>query len=78
MYDLKDKLHDLTRVPAERQKILGLVKGKLPPDQERIADLKLVAGKKFSLVGTPEGDELKDPSGAYTTITWFRLTCASL
>ncbi|KIY66317.1 HAD subfamily IIID h [Cylindrobasidium torrendii FP15055 ss-10] len=62
VYDLKDKLHTMTRVPAERQKILGLVKGKLPPDQERIADLKLVAGKKFSLVGTPEGDEIKDPS----------------
>ncbi|KAF8880250.1 HAD IIID h [Mucidula mucida] len=62
VYDLKGSLHDLTKVPPERQKILGLVKGKLPPDQERIADLKLVAGKKFTLVGTPEGSELRDPS----------------
>ncbi|KAG6851288.1 hypothetical protein H0H93_011724 [Arthromyces matolae] len=52
----------LTKVPSERQKILGLVKGKLPPDQDRIADLRLVPGKKFTVVGTPEGDEIKDPS----------------
>jgi ubiquitin-like domain-containing CTD phosphatase 1 len=59
---LKGTLYSLTNVPPERQKILGLVKGKLPPDQERIGDLKLVSGKKFTLVGTPEGDEIKDPS----------------
>ncbi|KAG1761675.1 HAD subfamily IIID h [Suillus occidentalis] len=51
----------LTKVPPERQKILGLVKGKLPPDQEKIADLR-IAGKSFTLIGTPEGDEIKDPS----------------
>ena len=81
MFDLKSALHDLTKVPAERQKILGLVKGKLPPDQALVlvpalpeqddtsdrtafyrADLKLAPGKKFTLVGTPEGDEIKDPS----------------
>jgi len=62
VYDLKAALRELTNVPEERQKILGLVKGKLPPDQERIGDLKLVNGKKFSLVGTPQGDEIKDPS----------------
>ena len=28
----------------------------------RSADLSLVPGKKFTLVGTPEGDEIKDPS----------------
>ncbi|KAF9469228.1 hypothetical protein BDZ94DRAFT_1348175 [Collybia nuda] len=62
IYDLKTTLHNLTKVPPERQKILGLVKGKLPPDQDRIADLRLITGKKFTLVGTPEGDEIKDPS----------------
>jgi len=36
VFDLKAALHDLTKVPPERQKILGLVKGKLPPDQDRI------------------------------------------
>lgn len=61
VFDLKLALHNLTRVPPIRQKILGLVKGKLPPDQVRIADLGLFHGKKFTLVGTPEGDEFKDP-----------------
>lgn len=37
MFDLKVALRDLTTVPEERQKILGLVKGKLPPDQERMS-----------------------------------------
>ncbi|KAF9261389.1 HAD IIID h [Marasmius fiardii PR-910] len=60
--DLKTAIQDLTRVPPERQKILGLVKGKLPPDQGRISDLNLTTGKKFTLLGTPEGDEIKDPS----------------
>ncbi|KAH8826866.1 HAD subfamily IIID h [Flagelloscypha sp. PMI_526] len=62
VYDLKVSLQNLTRVPPDRQKILGLVKGKLPPEQARIADLKLITGKKFTLVGTAEGDEFKDPS----------------
>lgn len=31
--DLKDKLNALTSVPPDRQKILGLVKGKLPTDE---------------------------------------------
>jgi len=62
VFDLKSAIHNLTKVPPERQKILGLVKGKLPPDQGRMADLRLVPGKKFTLVGTPEGDEIKDPS----------------
>ncbi|KAG5637764.1 hypothetical protein H0H81_003331 [Sphagnurus paluster] len=62
VFDLKAAIHDLTKVPPERQKILGLVKGRLPPDQGRIVDLRLTPGKKFSLIGTPEGDEIKDPS----------------
>ncbi|KAJ7256467.1 HAD subfamily IIID h [Mycena haematopus] len=63
VFDFKAALHKLTKVPPERQKILGLTKtNKLPPDQERIADLRLVTGKKFTLIGTPEGDEIKDPS----------------
>ncbi|CCM03624.1 uncharacterized protein FIBRA_05768 [Fibroporia radiculosa] len=62
VYDLKGALQSLTDVPPERQKILGLVKGKLPPDEERVGNLNLVSGKKFTLVGTPQGHELKDPS----------------
>ncbi|OCH92115.1 hypothetical protein OBBRIDRAFT_869781 [Obba rivulosa] len=62
VYDLKIALQNLTDVPAERQKILGLVKGKLPTDGEKISNLNLLDGKKFTLVGTPEGHEIKDPS----------------
>ncbi|KAF8892432.1 HAD-like domain-containing protein [Infundibulicybe gibba] len=62
VFDLKAILYSLTTVPPTRQKILGLIKGKLPADQCRIADLRLQTGKKFILVGTPEGDEIKDPS----------------
>ncbi|KAG6833656.1 hypothetical protein H0H87_002852 [Tephrocybe sp. NHM501043] len=62
VFDLKTAIQNLTRVPPERQKILGLVKGKLPPDQGRISDLRLAPGKKFTVVGTPEGDEIKDPA----------------
>lgn len=70
-------------MPPERQKILGLVKGKLPSDEVTMfvthsrftmtgvlilniiycsRDLKLSIGKKFTLIGTPEGHEIKDPS----------------
>ncbi|KAH9945837.1 HAD IIID h [Epithele typhae] len=61
VFDLKAALMSLTNVPPERQKILGLVKGKLPNDSARVADMKLVNGKKFTLVGTPQGHELKEP-----------------
>jgi ubiquitin-like domain-containing CTD phosphatase 1 len=37
VFDLKAALQSLTDVPPERQKILGLVKGKLPPDQGRVS-----------------------------------------
>ncbi len=36
IFDLKVVLFSMTDVPPERQKILGLVKGKLPPDDERM------------------------------------------
>lgn len=86
---MKTALHDLTRVPPERQKILGLVKGKLPPDQGRMcvpwshvefgtfltirdsSDLKLTTGKKFTLLGTPEGDEIKDPARLYSVLQFL-------
>ncbi|KAI0273463.1 HAD IIID h [Gloeopeniophorella convolvens] len=62
VFDLKAVLFSMTNVPPDRQKVLGLVKGKLPPEDERIGDLKLIGGKKFTLVGTPQGHEIKDPN----------------
>lgn len=54
-----------TRVPPLRQKLLGLVKGKLPSDEEEVVKLGLTQGKtkEFMLVGTPEGDEHKAEVG---------------
>jgi hypothetical protein len=37
----------------------------LPYVGDLSADLRLATGKKFVLVGTPEGDEIKDPSRSY-------------
>lgn len=62
VFDLKAALDKLTTVPPERQKIIGLVKGKLPPDQATIRELNLANGKKFTLIGTPQGHEYKDPA----------------
>ena len=49
VYDLKTSLMSLTKVPPERQKILGLVKGKLPPDQERMSVLTINLHMMLSL-----------------------------
>jgi len=37
--DLKRLLQDESSVPVSRQKLLGLVKGKLPPDDTLLSDL---------------------------------------
>ncbi|KAH7107621.1 HAD subfamily IIID h [Auriculariales sp. MPI-PUGE-AT-0066] len=60
--DLKATIQNLTKVPIERQKILGLSglsKGRLPFDGSKLADLAV--GKKLTLIGTPSGEELVDP-----------------
>lgn len=55
----------LTNVPPERQKLVGLTKGKLPGDEEAVVKLGLGAGattgklKEFMMIGTPEGEEAK-------------------
>ncbi|KAF7295523.1 HAD subfamily IIID h [Mycena indigotica] len=73
VFDFKAALQNLTRVPPERQKILGLVKGnKTLADQERIGDLKL--NKKFTLIGTPEGDEIKGATRHYTFVAFVPIT----
>ncbi|BGP21677.1 hypothetical protein JCM10295v2_000552 [Rhodotorula toruloides] len=63
--DLKQLLWSLTSVPPERQKLVGLTKGKLPGDEEAVVKLGLGAGatmgnlKEFMMIGTPEGEEAK-------------------
>ena len=58
--DLKALLQDETAVPAVRQKLIGLVKGKVPDDSLPLAtlDLKGSAPYRFTLMGTPD-DKLR-------------------
>lgn len=52
--DLKAMLWSLTSVPVDRQKIVGLVKGKLPGDEAEVVSLGLLQGggapKPFMMV----------------------------
>ena len=56
--DLKAAITDETQVPAKRQKLIGLVKGALPPDESKLAELVGPRGEKpptkFLLMGTPD------------------------
>lgn len=73
--DLKAVLFSLTDVPPQRQKLMGLAKGKLPPDDISIGDIAFPTtslkalnenGEKkvlIMLIGTPEADTFKDPTG---------------
>lgn len=47
--DLKALLQSMTDVPPERQKILGLVKGKLPPDDETMYSLTRCISRLYQL-----------------------------
>ncbi|GAA6013232.1 hypothetical protein JCM11491_006322 [Sporobolomyces phaffii] len=69
--DLKATLFSLTGVPPDRMKLVGLIKGKLPADEEEVVKLGLATSdgasgassttkrKEFMMIGTPEGQEHK-------------------
>ena len=61
--DLKALLQDETAVPAKRQKLIGLVKGKIPEDETSLASLGLrgEAPYSFMLMGTPDDKLFIDP-----------------
>ena len=63
--DLKAAITDETRVPAKRKKLIGLVKGALPPDESKLAELVGPRGEKpptkFLLMGTPDDKLFIDP-----------------
>ncbi|KAG7558286.1 hypothetical protein FFLO_02756 [Filobasidium floriforme] len=61
VYDLKSAVQSETAVPPERQKYIGLVKGKLPGDECLVSQLGVPLKSKFVLVGTPEDKTFKDP-----------------
>ncbi|KAH9817826.1 hypothetical protein DFH28DRAFT_1080954 [Melampsora americana] len=58
--DLKVMIYSLTAVPPDRQKILGLVPGKLPLDNVLLStiEFKMKRGAHFTLLGTPEEDTI--------------------
>ncbi|KAI9138930.1 HAD subfamily IIID h [Paraphysoderma sedebokerense] len=59
--ELKTQLAVLTSVPVDRQKLVGLFKGKLPPNDTIISSLNLKPDQSFLLIGTPSHDTFKDP-----------------
>ncbi|KAJ3273665.1 hypothetical protein HDV01_004274 [Terramyces sp. JEL0728] len=60
--ELKEYLYEITQVSPTKQKLIGLVKGKLPPDNTLIKDLKLKPNHHFILMGTVDEDIIKDLS----------------
>jgi ubiquitin-like domain-containing CTD phosphatase 1 len=63
VFDFREKIYTLTEVPAERQKLIGLTKGKLAAehDASRFGTLGIKSGIKFTMIGTPVKDSFKDP-----------------
>ncbi|KAJ1724420.1 hypothetical protein LPJ53_001320 [Coemansia erecta] len=57
---VKVLIEELTEIDASSQKLLGLVKGKLPKDSDTLVDLGVVDGTKVRLMGTRVADRLKD------------------
>eukprot|EP00162_Nutomonas_longa_P013042 comp21387_c0_seq1/m.46154 comp21387_c0_seq1/g.46154 ORF comp21387_c0_seq1/g.46154 comp21387_c0_seq1/m.46154 type:complete len:372 (+) comp21387_c0_seq1:77-1192(+) len=60
--DLKGLLEAETDVLACRQKLFGLVKGKLPADNTLIGEFALGPQSKVSMMGTPEASIVKAPA----------------
>eukprot|EP00796_Vickermania_ingenoplastis_P003595 gene3595-2536_t len=52
---LKRKIHELTTIPHDKQKIMGL---RVTPSSTTLASMGLVPGKMLMLIGTPEGTVL--------------------
>lgn len=64
VYDFRAQIENLTNVPPERQKLIGLTKGKLSAelDSARFGTLGVKKGVRFTMVGTPAELSFKDPS----------------
>ncbi len=62
IFDLKLKIAETTRVLPNKQKILGLIKGKLPEEDVILADLNLKDDHGFFMMGTPDDDALQEPN----------------
>ena len=62
IYDVKQKISEQTKILPEHQKLIGLLKGKLPEDCKTLRELGIQSSKAFMVVGTPVSDILKEPS----------------
>lgn len=91
VFDFRQKIYSLTQVKPESQKLIGLIKGKLPAkvDFQRISSLGLPHSRvKFTMVGTPEEESFKyvEPSkytvrlraGASSQLTAFSMRKPSM
>ncbi|KAH6587583.1 hypothetical protein BASA50_011188 [Batrachochytrium salamandrivorans] len=58
---LKQKLQTLTGVQTDRQKLLGLVKGKLPPDSASLASLAIASNLSFNMMGSVQEQIFQPP-----------------
>ncbi|KAJ2557943.1 hypothetical protein EV175_001047 [Coemansia sp. RSA 1933] len=58
---VKVLIEELTTVDAMNQKLLGLVKGRLPKDNDTLTSLQVASGVKVRLVGTPAANRLQPP-----------------
>ena len=60
--DLKKKIQELTGVEAINQKLFGLVKGKIPPNDTKLTQMHLKTPvHKFFMMGTAKKDFFKQP-----------------
>jgi ubiquitin-like domain-containing CTD phosphatase 1 len=66
--DLKEMLCEITLVLPEKQKLLGLVKGKLPPDDTVVSHLDLKEMHNFMMMGTAEKDMIIEPVGVNSEV----------
>ncbi|ORX71665.1 HAD-superfamily subfamily IIID h [Linderina pennispora] len=56
---VKVLLEELTEVEVESQKLLGLVKGRLPADSSTLSELSVADGTRVRLMGTRAADKLR-------------------
>lgn len=73
VYDFRRTISNLTNVPPERQKVVGLLHGSLKLSNEldaiRFGNLSLKEGVvKFTMIGTPEDQSFRDASRENDTI----------
>ncbi|KAJ2780076.1 hypothetical protein H4R18_003656 [Coemansia javaensis] len=61
---IKALLEELTEVDAGSQKLLGLIKGRLPSDTDTLAGLGIQDGARVRLVGTRAADRVQSRAGS--------------